>query len=144
MFISELYIERFRLFQNNSIKLGKYITAISGFNATGKSTVLGLLGHCGELKLSKGRPLLHSAFKAELGEILKFSKPYDEKMLISVESRLPITFLLPLHSYCIELFGRNTEGVGDTGLFPRELLNGHPQERLSGQRSIWGLVGYTL
>ena len=50
MFISELYIERFRLFQNNSIKLGKYITAISGFNATGKSTVLGLLGHCGELK----------------------------------------------------------------------------------------------
>ena len=80
MFISELYIERFRLFQNNSIKLGKYITAISGFNATGKSTVLGLLGHCGELKLSKGRPLLHSAFKAELGEILKFSKPYDEKI----------------------------------------------------------------
>ena len=80
MFISELYIERFRLFQNNSIKLGKYITAISGFNATGKSTVLGLLGHCGELKLNKGRPLLHSAFKAELGEILKFSKPYDEKI----------------------------------------------------------------
>ena len=80
MFISELYIERFRLFRNNSIKLGKYITAISGFNATGKSTVLGLLGHCGELKSGKGRPLLNSAFKAELGEILKFSKPYDEKI----------------------------------------------------------------
>lgn len=80
MFIRELYIERFRLFRNNSIKLGKYITAISGFNATGKSTVLGLLSHCGELRSSKGRPLLHSAFKAELGEILKFSKPYDEKI----------------------------------------------------------------
>lgn len=80
MFISELYIEKFRLFQKNSIKLGKYITAISGFNATGKSTVLGLLGHCGELKSRKFKPLLYSAFKAELGEILKFSEPYDEKI----------------------------------------------------------------
>ena len=80
MFISELYIERFRLFRGNTIKLGRYITAISGFNATGKSTVLGLLGHCGELKPRKGRPLLHSAFKAELGEILKFSEPYDERI----------------------------------------------------------------
>jgi hypothetical protein len=80
MFISELYIERFRLFRNNSIKLGRYITAISGFNATGKSTVLGLLGHCGELKSGKGKPLLHSAFKAELGEILKFSEAHDEKI----------------------------------------------------------------
>ncbi len=80
MFISELYIQRFRLFRGNTIKLGRYITAISGFNATGKSTVLGLLGHCGELKPSKGRPLLHGAFKAELGEILKFSEPYDERI----------------------------------------------------------------
>jgi hypothetical protein len=80
MFISELYIEKFRLFRNNHIKLGKYITAISGFNATGKSTVLGLLSHCGEVKPSKGRPLLHSAFKAELGDILKFSESFDQKI----------------------------------------------------------------
>jgi len=79
MFISELYIERFRLFKKITIKLGKDITAIAGFNATGKSTVLGLLGHCGELKSRKFKPLLYT-FKAELGEILKFSQPYDEKI----------------------------------------------------------------
>jgi len=80
MFISELHVEKFRLFQNNSFKLGKYMTAISGFNATGKSTVLGLLGHCGELKSKRFKPLLQGAFKAELGEILKFSEDYDKKI----------------------------------------------------------------
>ena len=80
MFISELHIEKFRLFQNNSFKLGKYITAIAGFNATGKSTILGLLGHCGELKSKRFKPLLQRAFKAELNEILKFSEDYDEKV----------------------------------------------------------------
>jgi len=79
MFISELYIEKFRLFKKITIKLGKHMTAIAGFNATGKSTVLGLLGHCGELKSRKFKPLLYT-FKAELGEILKFSQPYDEKI----------------------------------------------------------------
>ena len=81
MFISELYIERFRLFQRNRLKLGRYMTAITGFNATGKSTVLGLLGHCGELKpRRKCKPLLQGAFKAELAEILKFSEDYDKKI----------------------------------------------------------------
>jgi AAA15 family ATPase/GTPase len=77
MFIKELYIKDFRLFHNINIKLGKYITAISGFNATGKSTILGLLGHCGEFKRYK--PLLQTAFRAELSEILKFSEKYDKK-----------------------------------------------------------------
>lgn len=80
MFISELHIEKFRLFQNNSFKLGQYMTAITGFNATGKSTVLGLLGHCGELKPKRFKPLLQGAFKAELSEILKFSEDYDKKI----------------------------------------------------------------
>lgn len=80
MFISELYIERFRLFQRNEFKLGKYMTAITGFNATGKSTVLGLLGHCGELKPKRLKPLLQGAFKAELSDILKFSEDYDKKI----------------------------------------------------------------
>lgn len=80
MFIRELYIEKFRLFQKNSFKLGNYITAISGFNATGKSTVLGLLGHCGELKSKRFKPLLQGTFKVELSEILKFSEDYDKKI----------------------------------------------------------------
>jgi len=78
MFISKLHIKQFRIFSNNDIKFGKYITAITGFNATGKSTILGLLGHCGELK--KNKPFLRSAFKAELGEILKFSEAHDPQI----------------------------------------------------------------
>jgi len=93
MFISELHIEKFRLFQENTIKLGKYITAISGFNATGKSTVLGLLGHCGELKSKKFKPLLYKVFKAELSEILKFSEPYDKK--IAALGRIKFTDNIP-------------------------------------------------
>ena len=80
MFISELDIEKFRLFQKNRFKLGKYMTAISGFNATGKSTLLGLLGHCGELKSKRFKPLLQGAFKVDLSEILKFSEDYDRKI----------------------------------------------------------------
>jgi len=79
MFIRELYIKEFRLFHDNNFKLGRYITAITGFNATGKSMVLGLLGHCGELKPRKFKPLLQGAFKAELSEILKFSD-YDRRI----------------------------------------------------------------
>jgi len=56
------------------------MTAISGFNATGKSTLLGLLGHCGELKPKRFKPLLQGAFKVELSEILKFSEDYDRKI----------------------------------------------------------------
>jgi hypothetical protein len=75
MFIGSLYINNFRLLNNIDIKLGKFITAITGLNATGKSTILGLLGHCGELR--KPKPLLQVAFKAELSEILKFSEKHD-------------------------------------------------------------------
>jgi AAA15 family ATPase/GTPase len=78
MFIKQLHINKFRLFQNNDFMLGRYITAIAGFNATGKSTLLALLGHCGELKGIK--PLLSNAFKVELSEILKFSPIKDEKI----------------------------------------------------------------
>lgn len=78
MFISSLHIERFRPFNKNDFKIGKYVTAIAGFNCTGKSTILGLLGHCGELKGYK--PLLHSGFRAELSEIIKFSDNHDKKI----------------------------------------------------------------
>lgn len=44
MIIKELDIESFRAFENVSFCLGKCITAISGRNATQKTTVLGMLG----------------------------------------------------------------------------------------------------
>jgi AAA15 family ATPase/GTPase len=76
VYIKELRIKKFRLFRDTKIKLGQYITAIAGFNATGKSTILGLLGHCGELKGYK--PLLQKVYRTELNEILKFSDKHDD------------------------------------------------------------------
>lgn len=45
MNISELQITKFRHLNDIKIKLGDRLTAIAGQNGTGKSTVLGLLGH---------------------------------------------------------------------------------------------------
>lgn len=78
MKIDKLYINNFRLFKEKEFIIGKYITAISGLNATGKSTLLTLLGHCAEYK--KGKPILKPSFKADLGEIIKFSEDYDIKL----------------------------------------------------------------
>lgn len=76
MIIISLHIEDFRLFNKHDFKIGKYVTAVAGFNTTGKSTILGLLGHCGQLR--GHRPLLHSRFRTELSEILKFSVKHDD------------------------------------------------------------------
>ena len=39
----ELKIHDFRLFAEQDIKLGKYITVLAGRNSTGKSTILGMM-----------------------------------------------------------------------------------------------------
>ena len=44
MIIKSIEIEKFRAFENASFSLGKRITAISGRNATQKTTVLGMIG----------------------------------------------------------------------------------------------------
>lgn len=44
MIIRSVEIEKFRAFENASFTLGKRITAISGRNATQKTTVLGMIG----------------------------------------------------------------------------------------------------
>ena len=84
MIIKNLYIENFRLFKQHDLKIGKYVTAIAGFNATGKSTILGLLGHCGQLRGHK--PLLHSRFRTELSEILKFSVKHDDEVVPKIRT----------------------------------------------------------
>ena len=48
--IKKLHIEKFRLFHNQDFFFGKVITAISGQNAVGKSTLLGLAGNIVEDK----------------------------------------------------------------------------------------------
>ncbi|MBT9147160.1 MAG: DNA replication and repair protein RecF [Syntrophomonadaceae bacterium] len=77
--IKQIDIKNFRCFKEVSLKLGKTITVIAGQNATGKSTLLGLLGHCAELKSKEARTLLRQQFRTEFGEIIKASNEFDKK-----------------------------------------------------------------
>ncbi len=78
MNISELQITKFRHLNDIKIKLGDRLTAIAGQNGTGKSTVLGLLGHVCKEK-SKARTFDGKLFETEYSEIFKFSFPTYDK-----------------------------------------------------------------
>lgn len=88
MRIKTLIINDFRKFKNMEFKLGRYITIISGTNAVGKSTILGILGNSSELKVKEGKPLIHKQFRTEFSEIFKMSRQNDP----SGSNKLTITF----------------------------------------------------
>jgi AAA15 family ATPase/GTPase len=77
--IERVEINDFRCFKNISFSLGKMITVVAGHNATGKSTILGLLGHCAEIKKKDGKPLLQNQFRTEFSEIIKTSTEFDTR-----------------------------------------------------------------
>lgn len=75
--IHSIEINDFRLFKDVTINLGKYLTVLSGKNALGKTTILGMIGNSCELKTSDGRPILQKQFRTEFREIFKASPKYD-------------------------------------------------------------------
>ncbi len=75
--IKNMIINDFRIFNEIQFNLGKYITVISGRNATGKSTVLGMLGNSAELKKKDAVPIIQNQFRAEFREIFKGSNEFD-------------------------------------------------------------------
>jgi Predicted ATP-dependent endonuclease of the OLD family len=75
---TELKLDDFRIFKNQTIKIGTHITAIGGHNATGKSTILGILGNSCELKSKYGTTITDKQFKTEFSEIFKGSKTHDK------------------------------------------------------------------
>jgi AAA15 family ATPase/GTPase len=86
-YIKTVKINKFRLFKDISFNCGKYITAIAGRNATGKSTLLGMIAHSSELKVGEGKPIHHSQFRSEFSELFNASKRYDihERGLVEYE-----------------------------------------------------------
>ena len=79
----------FRDLKNVTINLGKYITAISGRNGLGKSTILALLGNACEIKTKDGKTLFNTQFRTEFSEIFKASPLFD----LSGSNKCKINFL---------------------------------------------------
>lgn len=80
--IKNLYIDHFRAMKNFDIPLGSALTAIAGQNATGKSTLLGIIGNTFQLPQKSGKTVLGNAFKTEFSEILNGSKDKDTTGII--------------------------------------------------------------
>jgi len=73
----KIQINDFRLFHNQTILLGQYLTVLSGRNSTGKSTILGMIANSGELKKKDGVTYSSRAFRAEFSELFKGSREFD-------------------------------------------------------------------
>lgn len=77
--IKSVEIEKFRAFEHASFYLGKRITAISGRNATQKTTVLGMIGQ--PFTISKGHPM----YGCKTIDGYNFRSQFKEKFKISPE-----------------------------------------------------------
>jgi len=97
---SKLHISNFRQFKEHTVQLGNYITIFVGANGTGKSTILGLLGHCAELKKEEGVPLNRSFFRADFSHSFKASKAYQRtgyigKVINSLDNEISMRVTWP-------------------------------------------------
>ena len=77
--VTRVDIRKFRKFNDCALKLGKMLTVIAGTNATGKSTLLAMLGNSCELEIStriKSKLIKHS-YRTEFSEIIRGSQDRD-------------------------------------------------------------------
>ncbi len=83
MKIKFLHIEKFRHLNNLDLSFGRRITAIAGQNATGKSTILGLVGHIFSFREKENKIIYNTLdgnpFETEYSEIFRFSYPKFDK-----------------------------------------------------------------
>lgn len=78
MNITNLQITKFRHLNDINVVLGNRLTAIAGQNGTGKSTILGLLGHVCKEK-TNFKTFDNKRFETDYSEIFKFSFPDFDK-----------------------------------------------------------------
>lgn len=78
--IKQLNITNFRHLNNlNNINIGDKLTIIAGVNGTGKSSLLGLIGHVFSFR-DKGvivKTIDNKPFEAQFSEVFRFSPDYD-------------------------------------------------------------------
>lgn len=78
MRIESIDIQNFRAFQEPfHMALGKYITAISGLNGIGKSTILAILSNSSELKPDEGSLYNGDHFRGDFRDIIMYDPKKD-------------------------------------------------------------------
>ncbi len=112
MNLKRIEIEFFRHLNNINFNFGKHITVIAGSNGTGKTSILGLIGHVfkypSEFKTVYGKPLV-----TKFSEVFKFSpdKDFSQNYRYKVEfthsvTRTAESRLLSQNRYRIDVGGR--------------------------------------
>lgn len=117
MIVKEIFIEKFRAFENVRIPLGKRLTIIAGRNATQKTTLLGLISQ--PFSISEGNPLYGCRtidgynFRSQFREKFKISPKYDKigehKWTLELFNNQD-----GLNSYSVESIARKQKGKPDT------------------------------
>jgi len=83
MKIKKLKIDKFRHLKNIEMEFGERITAIAGQNGTGKSSILGIIGHVFTFtktdELKQMQTIFGKNFETVYSEIFKFSYPEYDK-----------------------------------------------------------------
>lgn len=78
MRINSVSIHDYRAFQEPfSLNLGKYITAISGLNGIGKSTILAILTNAAELKPQDGKLISGDRFRGDFSDVIMYDGETD-------------------------------------------------------------------
>lgn len=105
MKITKVIIKKFRHLQNLELTFGERLTAIAGQNTTGKSSVLGLVGHVFNFP-SDYKTLNEKQFATQYSEIFRFSYPdYDKAKDHDYVVELDTGMQVPVLSY-----GRKEKG----------------------------------
>lgn len=73
--IESIEIDKFRNFTPMTIKIGRYVTVISGQNGTGKSTLLGMLGQ--PFGMAEMKDVFGRGMRAKFTDMFKFSPVHD-------------------------------------------------------------------
>jgi AAA15 family ATPase/GTPase len=72
MIIKKVEIENFRHLNNLNFNLGKHITVIAGGNGTGKTSILGLIGHIFKYGITY-QTIVKQRFETKFSEVFRFS-----------------------------------------------------------------------
>ena len=102
MRIKYLHIDQFRHIYGMDMEFGKRITAIAGQNGTGKSSILGLVGHIFTYskKDTSIKTLANKNFETVYSDIFKFSYPeFDKPKTHNYEIELSNREKIPVISY---------------------------------------------